>query len=60
MNVKMFRLKRGYTQEEMAKMLNTDQSSYSRKENGKRSFTWDEIKKIKEILDVTYEDILDN
>ena len=58
MNVKEYRVKMGYTQEQVAKLLNIKQNSYSRKENGKRAFTIDEIKKLKEILNATYDELL--
>ena len=58
MNVKEYRVKMGYTQEQIAELLNIKQASYGRKENGKRAFTIAEIKKLKEILQVTYEELL--
>ena len=42
----------------MALILGIKQNSYSDKELGKRMFTIDEIKIIKEILKVTYDDLL--
>ena len=58
MNVKEYRIKKGYSQKQIAEMLNIKQSSYSCKENGKRGFTANEIKKLKDILKVSYEDLL--
>ena len=58
MNVKKYRVKMGYTQKDIAKLLNIKQSSYSCKENGKRGFTANEIKKLKDILNVSYEELL--
>ena len=58
MNVKECRVKRGYTQDCIAKLLNIKQNTYSNKENGNRDFTVAEIKKLKEILQVTYEELL--
>lgn len=58
MNVKEYRVKKGYTQEQIAMLLNIKQNTYSNKENGKRAFTIDEIKILKELFEVTYEDLL--
>lgn len=58
MKVKEYRLLNGYTQTEVANILNIKQNSYSNKELGKRSFTIEEIKLLKELFKVTYEDLL--
>ena len=58
MKVKEYRLKNGYTQIEIANILNIKQNSYSNKELGKRAFTIEEIKLLKELFKVTYEDLL--
>lgn len=58
MKVKEYRLKNGYTQTEIANILNIKQNSYSNKELGKRAFTIEEIKLLKELFKVTYEDLL--
>ena len=58
MNIKEYRIKRGYTQEQIAKLLNIKQNSYSNKENGKRAFTIEEIRKLKRILNTTYDELL--
>lgn len=58
MKVKEYRLKNGYTQTEIANILNIKQNSYSNKETGKRAFTIEEIKLLKELFKVTYEDLL--
>jgi transcriptional regulator with XRE-family HTH domain len=58
MKVKEYRLLNGYTQTEIANILNIKQNSYSNKELGKRSFTIEEIKLLKELFKVTYEDLL--
>ena len=58
MNIKEYRVKSGYTQSEVANVLNIKQSSYSRKELGKRAFTTDEIKILKELFKVSYEELL--
>lgn len=58
MKVKEYRLKNGYTQAEIANILNIKQNSYSNKELGKRAFTIEEIKLLKELFKVAYEDLL--
>ena len=58
MNIKEYRIKRGYTQEQIAKLLNIKQNTYSNKENGKRAFTIEEIRKLKRILNTTYDELL--
>ena len=58
MKIKEYRLLKGYTQAEIANILNIKQSSYSNKELGKRAFTVEEIKLLKELFKVTYEDLL--
>jgi transcriptional regulator with XRE-family HTH domain len=58
MKVKEYRLKNGYTQTEIANILNIKQNSYSNKELGKRAFTIEEIKLLKELFKVTYDDLL--
>ena len=58
MKVKEYRLLNGYTQTEIANILNIKQSSYSNKELGRRDFTIEEIKLLKELFEVTYEDLL--
>ena len=58
MKIKEYRLLKGYTQAEIANILNIKQSSYSNKELGKRAFTVEEIKLLKDLFKVTYEDLL--
>ena len=58
MNVKEYRIKMGYTQEQIAMLLGIKQNTYSDKERGKTRFTIDEIKLIKELLNVTYDELL--
>lgn len=58
MKVKEYRILKGYTQREIAEILNIKQNTYSDKERGKTKFTIDEIKLIKELLQVTYDDLL--
>lgn len=58
MKIKEYRILKGYTQSEIANILNIKQSSYSNKELGRREFTIEEIKLLKELFEVTYEDLL--
>lgn len=58
MKIKEYRKIRGYTQAEVAQMLQIKQNSYSNKENGKKPFTVREIKLLKDILKVSYEELL--
>ena len=58
MKIKEYRKNKGYTQKEIALMLGIKQNTYSDKELGKSKFTIDEVKKLKEILEVTYDDLL--
>ena len=58
MNVKEYRIRRGYTQKQIAMLLGIKQNTYSNKESGKRAFTIEEIKLIKELLNVTYDELL--
>ena len=58
MKIKEYRILKGYTQAEIANVLNIKQSSYSNKELGRRDFTIEEIKLLKELFKVTYEDLL--
>lgn len=58
MKIKEYRILKGYTQSEIASILNIKQSSYSNKELGRRAFTVEEIKLLKELFEVTYEDLL--
>ena len=58
MKIKEYRILKGYTQSEIANVLNIKQSSYSNKELGRRDFTIEEIKLLKELFGVTYEDLL--
>lgn len=58
MKIKEYRILKGYTQSEIANILNIKQSSYGNKELGRRDFTIKEIKLLKELFEVTYEDLL--
>ena len=58
MNIKEYRIRRGYTQEQIAILLGIKQNTYSNKECGKRAFTLEEIRKLKRILNTTYDELL--
>ena len=58
MKIKEYRMIKGYTQREIAELLGIKQNTYSDKERGKTKFTIDEIKLIKELLNVTYDELL--
>lgn len=59
LKIKEYRIIKGFTQHEMANLLNISQKTYSAKETGKRKFTIEEIKEIKKILQVSYDELLD-
>ena len=44
LKIKEYRIIKGFTQHEMANLLNISQKTYSAKETGKRKFTIEEIK----------------
>ena len=56
--VKEYRVMKGYTQTEIANLLGIKQNIYSDKERGKTQFNIKEIKLIKELLNVTYDELL--
>lgn len=58
MKVKEYRVMKGYTQTEIANLLGIKQNTYSDKERGKTQFNIKEIKLIKELLNVTYDELL--
>ena len=58
MKIKEYRIIKGYTQRELAEILGIKQNTYSDKELEKSKFTIDEIKIIKELFSVTYDDLL--
>lgn len=55
--LKNLRKQRGYTQQQIADIIATDVSNYSRKENGDVKIYDEEWEKIAKILDVSVEDI---
>jgi transcriptional regulator with XRE-family HTH domain len=58
MKIKEYRTIKGYTQREIAELLGIKQNTYSDKELGKSKFTIDEVKLIKELFKVTYDELL--
>ena len=58
MKIKEYRMVKGYTQREIAELLGIKQNTYSDKELGKSKFTIEEVKLIKELFKVTYDDLL--
>nr|DAE54152.1 MAG TPA: helix-turn-helix domain protein [Caudoviricetes sp.] len=58
MTLKEYRVKNGYTQKEMANFLNIKQNSYSRKENGRRQFTIDELLALEKVFKISISDLL--
>ena len=56
--MKELRENKGLTQEHMAGLLGIKQSSYSLKESGKRKFKISELLVIKEILNVSLDEII--
>jgi len=51
--LKQLRKKRGYTQVKMQMLTGIDQSDYSKIENGKRYFTFEQCRKIAIALDTS-------
>ena len=56
--VKEYRVMKGYTQTEIANLLGIKQNTYSDKERGKTQFNVKEIRIIKELFEVTYDELL--
>ena len=56
--VKEYRVMMGYTQTEVANLLGIKQNTYSDKERGKTQFNVKEIRIIKELFEVTYDELL--
>lgn len=57
--VLMKRKEKGYKQSEMAEFLGVTKLTYLKKENAKTVFTFEEMVKIKEILSINIEDMLE-
>ena len=58
MDIKKLRKEKGLSQEDIAKVLGVSQACYSYKEVGKRKFNIEELKALKKILEVSYEELL--
>ena len=58
MDIKKYRKSINLNQNDMAKALGITQASYSYKEAGIRKFSIEELKMLKRILNVTYEELL--
>ena len=57
-DIREIRKKLGLSQEYIAQKLGITQASYSCKEAGKRKFSIEELKILKRVLNVTYEELL--
>ena len=57
--LKELRLEKGYTQIKMQLLTGIDQSDYSKLENGKRYFTFEQCKKIAQVLDTSMDYLAD-
>lgn len=58
LELKSQRVKRGFTQKDVAKKLSLTTSTYTKKENGKNPFTLEEIKTIKCIFSLENEQLI--
>ena len=58
MDIKKIRKEKGLSQDDIAIALGVSQASYSYKESGKRRFNIEELKALKKILEVSYEELL--
>ena len=58
MRIKEIRLSKGYHQRDIACILGISQNTYSDKETGKTNFTVSEIKMLRKMFNVTYEELL--
>ena len=57
--LKELRLKKGYTQIKMQMLTGIDQSDYSKLENGKRYFTFEQCRKLAIALDTSMDYLAD-
>ncbi len=57
--LKELRLKKGYTQIKMQTLTGIDQSDYSKLENGKRYFTFEQCRKLAIALDTSMDYLAD-
>lgn len=58
MNLKEIRKSKGFTQKQIALKMAMEQTTYSKKENGKSPITDEEYKKLSEILETSVEAIV--
>lgn len=56
--LKSLRVLNGLTQKELAEKLEMSETSYTKRENGQIPFSIDEIKKMKLILSLSYDDLI--
>lgn len=59
MKVREYRIIKGFTQSEIAKLLGIKQNTYSYKERGIYDFSVKEIKVLKKILEVNYDQLFE-
>ena len=59
LRVKQLRLENNKTQEEIAKYLDVDKSTYNKYENGKRKFNNDVVKQLAEYYNIKVSDTVD-
>ena len=57
--LKELRIKKGYTQIKMQMLTGIDQSDYSKLENGKRYFTFEQCRKLARALDTSMDYLAD-
>lgn len=56
--LRILRAKHDLTQEAVAQKLGVGKTAYCRKENGKNSFSLDEVTKLKNIFSLTAEEVI--
>lgn len=56
--LKALRVKNGFTQKDIAEILGISETSYNKRENGSLEFTISEIKKLKNIFNLSNDDII--
>lgn len=57
-NIRTLRLEKGYSQDQMARLLGTSQSAYTRFENGSTKLDYSTLEEIANILDINVEEII--
>ncbi len=58
MNIKIARIRKGYTQRQMAELLGISRSRYNYYENKPRSFTVDNLSNVSALLGIQIEELL--